>query len=81
MWADVQRDLAQILSSRLFPILATDPGYRVMLRNAGLASIPERTDGKIDPDFAQAQSGWRSSVPMKNFGQAPCPRSATTVRG
>ena len=65
MWADVQRDLAQILSSRLFPILASDPGYRVLLRNAGLASIPDRTDGKIDPGFAQAQSGWRSSVPMK----------------
>ena len=48
MWADVQRDLAEILSSRLFPILATDPGYRV-LRNAGLASIPESTDGKIGP--------------------------------
>ena len=65
MWVDVQRDLAQILSSRLYPILATDPGYRVMLRNAGLASIPERTDGRVDPGFAQAQSGWRSSVPMK----------------
>jgi hypothetical protein len=42
MWADVQRDLAQILSGRLFPVLATDPGYRVMLRNAGLASIRTR---------------------------------------
>jgi hypothetical protein len=28
-----------------------------MLHNADLVSIPERADAKIDPDFAQAQSG------------------------
>jgi hypothetical protein len=59
MWADVQRDLSEILSSRLFPALASDPGYRVILRNAGLTSIPDYKDGKIDPGFAQVRNNWR----------------------
>jgi hypothetical protein len=65
MWANVQRDLTEILSSRLFPTLASDPGYRVMLRNAGLTSIPDYQDGKVDSDFAQAQRNWGQSVAMK----------------
>lgn len=64
MWADVQRDLAEILSNRLFPALASDPGYRVMLRNAGLTSIPDYKDGKVDPGFANAQRNWGKSVPI-----------------
>jgi hypothetical protein len=66
MWADVERDLALILSTRLFPVLSTDPGYCVMLRNAGLFSIPEGAGGRVDPGFAQAQSAWRNSTPMKS---------------
>lgn len=66
MWADVERDLTAILSSRLFPVLTTDPGYCVMLRNAGLFSIPEGAGGKIDSGFAKAQDAWRASVPMKS---------------
>lgn len=65
MWADVERELSSILSSRLFPALATDPGYCVMLRNAGLFSIPGDKHGKVDPTFAKAQTAWRNSVPMK----------------
>jgi len=65
MWVDVQRDLAEILSSRLFPALTSDPGYRVMLRNAGLTSIPDYKDGKVDPGFAQAQRDWKESIPIE----------------
>ncbi|MFZ0705176.1 MAG: hypothetical protein WAM71_06200 [Candidatus Korobacteraceae bacterium] len=66
MWADVERDMADILSSRLFPTLSTDPGYRVMLRNAGLTSIPDGKDNKVNPAFDQAQKAWRNSIPMQS---------------
>jgi hypothetical protein len=65
MWADVQNELTEILSSRLFPVLASDPGYRVMLRNAGLTSIPDYKGGRVDPEFDTAQRNWGSSMPMK----------------
>jgi hypothetical protein len=65
MWADVQFDLAQILSGRLFPTLTSDPGYRVLLRNAGLTSIPDSSSGNVDPVFAQAQDDWKLSIAMK----------------
>ena len=65
MWADVKRDLADILSSRLFPVLSTDPGYRVLLRNAGLVSIPD-DGGKFDKPFLRAQADWRNSIPMRS---------------
>ena len=45
MWANVQDELAAILSSRVFPSLAQDTGYRLMFRNAGLT-------GKLPPDIA-----------------------------
>jgi hypothetical protein len=65
MWDVVQRDLTEILSSRLFPTLASDPGYHLLLRNAGLTSIPEALGGKIDPGFAKAQKDWSHTIPMK----------------
>jgi hypothetical protein len=65
MWPEVERDLAQILSSRLFPAAATDPGYIPLLRNAGLTSINEYQNGKLDPSLAKTQADWRKSIPMK----------------
>ena len=60
MWTDVQRDLVEILSSRLFPSLASDPGYIAMLRNAGLTSIP---DIKA---FYNAQKNWAIRIAMED---------------
>lgn len=65
MWSDVQRELAEILSSRLFPVLQSDPGYLVMLRNAGLTTIPDYQDGQVDASFSQAQKNWALSIPLR----------------
>jgi hypothetical protein len=45
MWNAVQDGLSEILSSRVFPFLAQDPGYVRIFRNAGLP-------GKIPTDVA-----------------------------
>jgi hypothetical protein len=76
MWSDVQNGLASVLSSRLFPVLASDPGYRLMLHNAGLYSM--HGDGKTEaslyqgnkllPALERAQSDWGKSIPMRNPG-------------
>jgi hypothetical protein len=73
MWIDVQNDLASILSSRLFPALASDPGYRLLLHNAGITSI--FNDGAfrqlhnkagIVEEVRQAQVSWSNLEPMKH---------------
>jgi hypothetical protein len=78
MWSDVQRELAEILSSRLFPTLASDPGYRVLLRNAGLHSIPNTSDGKVNSAFAQAQANWGHSIPLKSALKLHCSTEVLT---
>lgn len=45
MWSDIERDLAEILATRVFPTLGADPGYVRMFRNAGLP-------GKLPPDVS-----------------------------
>lgn len=75
MWNHIQTELAHILSNQLFPMLKTDPGYMVMLRNAGLTSFPDyefqtlpngSTRGKLPESVKQAQSDWAQSKALKN---------------
>jgi hypothetical protein len=64
MWSDIQGKMAEILSSRLFPVLITDTGYAILLRNAGIVALPQDRDGNVDRSFYQAQSDWGKSIPF-----------------
>jgi hypothetical protein len=71
MWANVEAQLIDLLGDRLYPKLLTDPGYRIVLRNAGLVKLPKAGDGKSREDFLAAQRAWGMSKPMTDKPKLP----------
>jgi hypothetical protein len=66
MWADVETQLVELLAGQLYPQLLSDPGYRILLFEAGLTGLPGvRTGELVRGQFTVAQNAWYKGKPMQ----------------